>query len=110
MIVPFIFFVGYVVWGMLFSVQPPFYPGEAEKKGATPAQVGKHKTFSHKIVQKNVISLILKYGFVFGIAHMAAMLAAPVFAVFAGRIGPKKVYLTGRKAFLKEKLPELPIK
>ncbi len=41
----------------------------------------------------------LKYGFVFGIAHMAAMLAAPVFAVFAGRIGPKKVYLTGPKVF-----------
>ena len=29
----------YVVWGALISLQPPFYPTEAEKKGATPAQV-----------------------------------------------------------------------
>ncbi len=51
MIVPF-FFAGYVVWGMLFSVQPPFYPGEAEKKGATPAQVGKRNILSHKNAQR----------------------------------------------------------
>ena len=31
----------YVVWGALISLQPPFYPTEAEKKGATPAQVGR---------------------------------------------------------------------
>ena len=29
----------YVVWGALISLQPPFYPTEAEKKGATPSQV-----------------------------------------------------------------------
>ena len=29
----------YIVWGALISLQPPFYPTEAEKKGATPAQV-----------------------------------------------------------------------
>ena len=29
----------YVVWGLLISLQPPFYPQEAEKKGASPSQV-----------------------------------------------------------------------
>ena len=29
----------YLVWGLLISIQPPFYPEEAEKKGATPSQV-----------------------------------------------------------------------
>ena len=29
----------YMVWGALISLQPPFYPTEAEKKGATPSQV-----------------------------------------------------------------------
>ena len=28
-----------IVWGALISLQPPFYPTEAEKKGATPSQV-----------------------------------------------------------------------
>ena len=36
----------YVVWGALISLQPPFYPTEAEKKGATPAQV--ERLFIHE--------------------------------------------------------------
>ena len=31
--------VAYLVWGSLISLLPPFYPSEAEKKGATPSQV-----------------------------------------------------------------------
>ena len=31
--------IAYIVWGALISLQPPFYPTEAEKKGATPSQV-----------------------------------------------------------------------
>ena len=29
----------YIVWGALISIPPTFYPTEAEKKGAVPAQV-----------------------------------------------------------------------
>ena len=29
----------YIVWGALISIPPTFYPTEAEKKGAAPAQV-----------------------------------------------------------------------
>ncbi len=29
----------YVDWGLLLSLQPAFYPTEAESKGATPSQV-----------------------------------------------------------------------
>ena len=31
--------VAYLVWGLMLSLQPPFYPKEAEAKGATPSQV-----------------------------------------------------------------------
>ena len=32
-------FPAYVVWGLLISLIPPFYPAEAAAKGATPSQV-----------------------------------------------------------------------
>jgi len=63
----------YVVWGALISLQPPFYPTEAEKKGATPAQ----------------------YGFVFGIANLAAFISAPFFGVYGTKIGAKILYNFG---------------
>ena len=55
------------------SLQPPFYPLEAEKKGATPSQ----------------------YGFVFGIANLAAFIFAPIFGKFGAQIGPKLLYNMG---------------
>lgn len=39
----------YIALGLLLSLQPPFYPSEAAKMGATPAE----------------------YGFVFGIANLS---------------------------------------
>ena len=40
--------IGHIVWGSLISLQPPFYPQEAEKKGATPSQVSVlQNTFLH---------------------------------------------------------------
>ena len=30
---------GYTTWGLLMALPPPFYPLEAERKGATPQQV-----------------------------------------------------------------------
>jgi len=66
----------YVVWGILISLQPPFYPIEAEAKGAKPQQ----------------------YGFVFGIFNLAAFLGGPIFGKFGGRIGPRMLYTVG--AFL----------
>ena len=83
----------------LLRAAPVLPGGGGEKGGDSGSGRGTQHIFPQKCTKKNIIALILKYGFVFGIAHMAAMLAAPVFAVFAGRIGPKKVYLTGRKAF-----------
>ncbi|TRY80689.1 hypothetical protein TCAL_09016 [Tigriopus californicus] len=63
----------YIDWGIIFSVQPAFYPKEAEAKGATPSQ----------------------YGFVFGIVHLAAFVSAPIFAKYGNRIGPKLLYNVG---------------
>ena len=62
--------------GLLISLQPPFYPSEAELKGAKPSE----------------------YGFVFGIANLAAFLSAPVFGVYGTKIGAKLLYNFG--AFL----------
>ena len=31
--------LAFTIWGALISLAPPFYPSEAEKKGATPSQV-----------------------------------------------------------------------
>lgn len=61
------FSIAYIGWGLLLSLQPPFYPLEAEKKGATLSQ----------------------YGFVFGIANLAAFIFAPIFGKFGAQIGPK---------------------
>ncbi len=33
--------LAYFGWGLILAVMPPFYPSEAEKKGATPSQVEK---------------------------------------------------------------------
>ncbi len=110
MIAPLIFFAGYVVWGMLFSVQPPFYPGEAEKKGATPAQVGKHKNiFPQKCTKK--------YNF----THFKVRLrvrhrphgrhAGSPGLCSLRREDRAEESLPNRLAiFLKEKLPEFPLK
>lgn len=57
----------YLFWGMMISLQPPFYPAEAERKGATPSQ----------------------YGFVFGIANLAAFVTAPLVSKYGAKIGPK---------------------
>ena len=38
-------FTGYLTWGLLIALQPPFYPYEAEQKGATPQQVLKLRFF-----------------------------------------------------------------
>ena len=71
-IIPFCI-TAYIGWGLLLSLQPPFYPSEAEKKGATPSQ----------------------YGFVFGIANLAAFIFAPIFARYGTKIGAKLVYNSG---------------
>ena len=47
----------YVAWGLTDSIQAPFHPIEAEKKGAT---VG-------------------EYGFVFGVIHLAIFFSGPIF-------------------------------
>ena len=76
--------------GLLLSLQPPFYPSEAAKMGATPAE----------------------YGFVFGIANLSLFLFSPVFGKFGARIGAKTCFnvgavLQGVSGFLFAFLPHL---
>ena len=55
------------------SLQPTFYPTEAESHGATPSQ----------------------YGFVFGCSSLAAFAFGPIFGTYGVRIGPKLLYNLG---------------
>ena len=55
------------------SLQPTFYPTEAESHGATPSQ----------------------YGFVFGCSSLAAFAFGPIFGAYGVRIGPKLLYNLG---------------
>lgn len=55
------------------SLQAPFYPHEAEKKGATPSE----------------------YGFVFGIFELIVFLISPFYGQHLNRIGPKILFNGG---------------
>ena len=66
-------FAANIGWGLLISLQPPFYPQEAEKRGATPSQ----------------------YGFVFGIASFAAFIFSPIFGKYGAQMGVNLVYNSG---------------
>uniref|UniRef100_A0A8D8SSK7 MFS-type transporter SLC18B1 n=1 Tax=Cacopsylla melanoneura TaxID=428564 RepID=A0A8D8SSK7_9HEMI len=55
------------------SLQAPFYPHEAEKKGATPTE----------------------YGFVFGVFELVVFLISPFYGQHLNRIGPKYLFNGG---------------
>lgn len=55
------------------SLQAPFYPNEAEKKGATATQ----------------------YGLVFGIFELTVFLVSPIYGRYLNRVGPKLVFNLG---------------
>eukprot|EP00088_Acartia_fossae_P018660 TRINITY_DN20780_c0_g1_i1.p1 TRINITY_DN20780_c0_g1~~TRINITY_DN20780_c0_g1_i1.p1 ORF type:complete len:434 (-),score=65.50 TRINITY_DN20780_c0_g1_i1:268-1569(-) len=63
----------YVTWGLTDSIQAPFYPIEADNKGANAAE----------------------YGAVFGIIHLAMFLAGPLFGRYMPRIGVFNVFVFG---------------
>ena len=59
--------------GLLLSLQPTFYPSEAEKRGARPSE----------------------YGFVFGIANLSLFVFGPVFGKFGSKMGLKLCFNLG---------------
>lgn len=63
----------YLTWGLTDSIQAPFYPIEAEEKGANPAE----------------------YGGVFGIIHLAMFLAGPIFGRYMHNLGVYRVFIFG---------------
>lgn len=58
---------------MVLSLQAPFYPPEAEAKGATPSE----------------------YGLVFGVYELVVFLMSPLFGKYIGRLGPRAVFNCG---------------
>ena len=67
------FSILYISLGLLLSLQPPFYPSEAEKMGATPSE----------------------YGFAFGIANLSLFLFSPLFGKYGPMIGTKLCFFLG---------------
>jgi len=63
----------YLTWGLTDSIQAPFYPIEADAKGANPAE----------------------YGAVFGIIHLSMFLAGPLFGKYMSNIGVYRVFIFG---------------
>ena len=59
--------------GLLISLQPTFYPSEAELKGAKPSE----------------------YGFVFGIANLSLFIFSPIFGKYASKIGLERCFNIG---------------
>jgi len=69
----FLFCAVYITWGLTDSIQAPFYPIEAENKGATPSE----------------------YGAVFGIIHLAMFICGPLFGKYMHKLGVYKVFIFG---------------
>jgi len=63
----------YLTWGLTDSIQAPFYPIEADNKGANAAE----------------------YGAVFGIIHLAMFLAGPLFGKYMSVLGVYRVFVFG---------------
>jgi MFS family permease len=63
----------YISWGLTDSIQAPFFPIEAERKGSTPSE----------------------YGAVFGIIHLAMFLCGPLFGKYMPVLGVYRVFIFG---------------
>lgn len=58
---------------LCFSLQAPFFPKEAELKGATPSE----------------------YGFIFGVYELVCFLLSPVYGQYINQIGAKRLFNAG---------------
>ena len=88
--------IAYLVWGSMISILPPVYPKEAEAKGATPSQVCQTNQLTDS-ASCNLckITILFQYGFVFGIAPLAAFVASPLCGIYGEKIGVKILYNFG---------------
>eukprot|EP00088_Acartia_fossae_P003742 TRINITY_DN115_c0_g1_i1.p1 TRINITY_DN115_c0_g1~~TRINITY_DN115_c0_g1_i1.p1 ORF type:complete len:453 (-),score=79.16 TRINITY_DN115_c0_g1_i1:233-1591(-) len=69
----FLFCAVYITWGLTDSIQAPFFPIEAARKGSTPSE----------------------YGAVFGIIHLAMFFFGPLFGSFMPVLGVYRVFVFG---------------
>jgi len=65
--------LAFLFWGLMIALQPPFYPSEAEKKGAKPTE----------------------YGSVFGAFYLGAFIFSPISGQIGRKIGPKVLCISG---------------
>ncbi|XP_059481311.1 MFS-type transporter SLC18B1-like [Neocloeon triangulifer] len=68
-----VFGIANFIAALCISLQAPFYPEEAEAKGASATE----------------------YGFVFGIYELTSFISCPIFGVYLPKLGPRFVYNAG---------------
>ena len=62
-----------ICWGFVSSIQAPFFPTEAENKGASPSQ----------------------FGPIFGIIHLALFFISPFVGKLVNKFGLRNIYVAG---------------
>ena len=62
-----------ICWGFVSSIQAPFFPTEAENKGATPSQ----------------------FGPIFGIIHLALFFTSPLVGRLVNNFGLRNIFISG---------------
>ena len=65
--------LAYYIWGVCNALLAPFFPMEAESKGASTSYSG----------------------FVFGVYSLAAFIFSPIFGKYGVKISPKYIYIIG---------------
>ena len=85
---------GFFVWGLIYSVQAPFYADEALRRGASLSQV-------QIIISKFgylymcVVFLSFQSGLVFGVVHLSAFIASSLMSIFGYRFSVRTMSFLG---------------
>ena len=83
------------MWGLITSVQAPFYPQEALKRGASMSQVAFLKILSTMKQLFMNIKLILQSGLVFGMVHLSGFITSSAFGIVGHKFNPRNLAFLG---------------
>ena len=78
-----------VCWGALVSVQAPFYPEEARKKGATVTQVS--TAYQYLLLIFMNLLVFLQSGLSFSCVFISAFLTSVILTIIGGKLNVRKL-------------------
>ena len=85
-------FPGYFVWGIIYSVQAPFYPKEALKRGANMSQVYE---IDYHMLLFQLLTCNKQSGLVFGMLHLSGFIASLAFGIVGHRFSSRNMAFLG---------------